>query len=140
MYWLSASGGYEKMRNITVRKAMHIPRFVFELVLLGAFGGCLWLLVCWIAGTREPWDASFYWTLAYPVSVLLACTLGFQMGYRAWIAGAALTLAQFPVMLLLAGANGMSLLGLLLLCVLAIPASILSAVSGWIGIRRARRI
>lgn len=118
---------------------MHVPRFVIDLVLIAALGGCLWLFVCWIAGTREPWDASFYWTVAYPVSVFLACALGFTMGCRAWIAGVALTLAQFPVMLLLAGANSMSLFGLFLLCVLAIPASILSAVSGWIGIRRARR-
>lgn len=112
-----------------------MPRAIIEIVALSMLGVCFWLLVSLMGDTPEPWDASLYWAVAYPISVLLAGAIGFRMGHRGWIAGAVLTLAQFPVMLVLTGAGPMSVLGLMIVCALAGPAAIVSAICGWIGLR-----
>lgn len=110
-------------------------RAMVEIVALSMLGIGFWLLVCLMAGTPEPWDASLYWNAAYLISVLLAGAIGFRMAHRGWMAGAVLTLAQFPGMLVLAGPSMMSFFGLGLLYVLAGPAAIVSAMCGWIGLR-----
>lgn len=101
----------------------------------------LWLLVCLIGGTSEPWDAPGYWTVAYPASIALSGVLGFGCDRRGWLAGLMVTLAQFPVMLVLAGAGPMSVAGLILLGALAVPAAALSAATSRIGrtLRRRRQ-
>ncbi|QDA36808.1 hypothetical protein E4191_22270 (plasmid) [Paracoccus liaowanqingii] len=97
---------------------------------------CFWLVVSIVAGTPEPWDAESYWTVAYPISGLLAAIIGFRSEHRGWLVGIILTQAQFPVMLTLAGLGPMSAFGLALLAALAIPVTIVSAAASWIGRRR----
>lgn len=113
-----------------------MPRIIMEIAALATVGTCFWLIVCMVGETPEPWDAENYWTVAYPVSVLLAGIIGFRFDRRGWLVGTVLTLSQFPVMLALAGADGMSAFGLALLGVLAIPVTIVSAAASWIGRRR----
>lgn len=112
-----------------------MPRVIVEVSILTVLGIFFWLLVCLVGNTPEPWDASLYWAVAYPMSVLLAGAIGFRMAHRGWIAGAVLTLAQFPVILLLAGPSLMAFFGLGLLYVLAGPAALVSAICGWIGLK-----
>ncbi|TJZ91216.1 hypothetical protein FA743_11850 [Paracoccus gahaiensis] len=115
-----------------------MPRVVAPCFALLAFGSSFWLLVCLLAGTREPWDAEAYWTIAYPSSGLLAGIIGFRFDSRGWLAGLVLTLSQFPVMLMLAGLGPMSAFGLVLLGALAVPTMIASTAGSWLG-RRSRR-
>ena len=112
-----------------------MPRVVVEIAALATVGTCFWLVVCGLVGTPEPWDAESYWTIVYPVSVLLAAIIGFRSDRRGWLVGIVLTLTQFPVMLALAGNGPMSAFGLALLAALAIPVTIVSAAASWIGRR-----
>lgn len=115
-----------------------MSRTTAECLVTGAIGIGFWLFVCSFSGTREPWDAEGYWNAAYPGSVLLAGLIGFRADRRGWLVGLVLTLAQFPVMLMLSGIGTMSLFALLLLGALAIPVMLASALTSRVG-RRSRR-
>lgn len=94
-----------------------------------------WMLVCWVTGVKEPWDAHAYGRLWYPVSLFLAGVGGVILNSRAWMAGVIVTLAQFPSMLMHSATGPLLPAGLIILCVLAIPAVAISALSGWIAAR-----
>ena len=78
-----------------------------------------WQSVCLWTGRDEPWDAPAYWMLVYPVSMLLAAMAGFVI-----------TLAQLPIMMINAGTGPLWVVGLIYLCVLAIPVAAVSALAG----------
>jgi hypothetical protein len=42
-----------------------------------AGGAILWLVTTGISGKTEAWDSSLYWTVAYPLAIGLAGTLGY---------------------------------------------------------------
>lgn len=82
--------------------------------------GCLyWAFVCRLAAVSEPWDAPGYGYLWYPVSIMLAAIAGSLFGKRAWIAGAAVTASQVPVMMINGATGPLMAVGVLFLCVLA---------------------
>ena len=85
-------------------------------------GASLWLLTSLISGRAEAWDAPMYWSVTYPLAILLAGVLGYRAPRRAWRWGLAVMLAQAPVLLLTSGGS-MNLLplGLALFGVLALP-------------------
>jgi hypothetical protein len=93
----------------------------YLIALLG--GASLWLLTALISGRGEAWDAPMYWTVTYPLAILLAAVLGYRAPRRAWRWGLAVMLVQAPVLLLTSGGS-MSLLplGLALFAILALPA------------------
>lgn len=104
--------------------------FLQALVVL-SIGVVFWIIVNMASGTREPWDAEHYWTFAYPLALALSTGLGFVLRSRSWLTGALLMLAQLPVMIANTGAGPLILVGLMFLCVLAIPAII----TAWLGAR-----
>lgn len=109
-----------------------------KLLLLFVLATLFWLAVARGAGVAEPWDAAGYWTVWYPVSLLLAAGGGYVVGRgtrknAGWAAGAIVTLAQLPVMELGAGTSGLWPAGLLVLLVLAVPAMALAALAGWVA-------
>ena len=95
-----------------------------------------WQFVCWISVTDELWDVDAYWRLWYPISFALSAMAGLAFKKRGWVAGAIVTLAQLPVMMLNNQPSPMLAAGLALLCVLSVPVSITSAFTGWIAARR----
>lgn len=95
-------------------------------------GGLYWLAVCELSATKEPWDSGAYWNLWYPVSLILSAASGYVLGKDGWMAGAILTVSQLPV-LLIGGVTLLLIPGLLILCVLAIPATAISLLSGLIA-------
>src|SRR5688572_7660593 len=45
-------------------------RTAYAIAIIG--GALLWLAATLISGKREAWDSSLYWTVAYPLSIVLA--------------------------------------------------------------------
>ncbi len=83
--------------------------------------GLYWQVVCQVTGVREPWDADAYWRVWYPLSLALAAFAGYVFGKDGWLAGGILTFAQLPVMWINNGTGPLIAVGVLFLCVLAVP-------------------
>lgn len=95
-----------------------------------------WSFACWVTGVKEPWDADTYWRFWYPASLCLAGLAGLILKRRGWIAGAILTFAQIPVMWMNTTTGPLWTVGLITLCMLAVPAIAISASTGWFALRR----
>ena len=96
-------------------------RQAYAIALIG--GAALWLLTSLITGRSEAWDAPMYWSVTYPLALLLAGVLGYRAPRRAWRWGLAVMLVQAPVMLLTSGSSlNLLPLGLAMFAVLALPA------------------
>lgn len=89
-----------------------------------------WQLVSQWSGVAEPWDAGGYWRLWYPVSLALSAVAGFVLRSRWGLAGAVVTGAQLLVMAVHAQPGALMLGGMMILCILAIPAAAVSALAG----------
>jgi hypothetical protein len=95
--------------------------------LVAAGGALLWVLTSLISGRPEAWDAPFYWTVSYPLAILLAGVVGYLAPHRAWRWGLVVMLVQALVMVVTSsGSFGLLPLGLLLLGVLSLPATALA--------------
>jgi hypothetical protein len=92
--------------------------------LIALLGGIsLWLITSLISGRAEAWDAPMYWTVTYPLAILLAGVLGYRAPRRAWHWGLAVMLVQAPVLMLTPGSSMSPLpLGLTLFAILSLPA------------------
>ncbi|UNK43084.1 hypothetical protein MNO14_03000 [Luteimonas sp. S4-F44] len=91
----------------------------------------LWSAVSLSMGGGEPWDASRYWTLACPAALALSLALGLAFPMRAWRWGAAVMLAQVPVVVAVSGIGPLLAAGVVYAVVLAVPAMLASAIGGW---------
>jgi len=100
---------------------------LFALLLVSAM---YWQLVSQWSGVAEPWDAGGYWRLWYPVSLALSAVAGFVLRSRWGLAGAVVTVAQLPVMAVHAQPGVLMIGGMMILCILAIPAAAVSALAG----------
>lgn len=104
-----------------------LPKTAALLVISGLY----WQIAVWIAGADEPWDAASYWYFWYPFSVGLAGIAGLFFKRQGWLAGTVLTFAQLPVMWINNPVAGpLYAVGLLLLCVLALPCVLVSTIAG----------
>jgi hypothetical protein len=111
-------------RHLRIEPSEPAPTTDTQPYLIALLGGAsLWLLTSLISGRAEAWDAPMYWTVTYPLAILLAGVLGYRAPRRAWRWGLAVMLVQAPVLLLTSGGS-MSLLplGLALFAVLSLPA------------------
>ncbi|CAG0950799.1 hypothetical protein RHDC4_00064 [Rhodocyclaceae bacterium] len=91
-------------------------------VIAAVAGLALWLGTSFLTGKREPWDASAYWTVAYPAALLLSAYLGHAYPERPWRWVLVLFESQFVAMCLRNGELG-SLwpLGMAMFAVIALP-------------------
>ena len=95
---------------------------VTPFALATAFGVVLWLATSLLTGRREAWDASVYWTVAYPLAIVACAAIGYAFPDRPWRAVLALFAAQFVAMCLRNGElGGLWPLGLALFAALALP-------------------
>ena len=108
---------------------------MFSVAALCLMGGLYWQLVCQIAGVAEPWDAAGYWTLWYPVSLLLSGIAGWLRKSHGWYAGALLTFAQLPIRWINNDTDVLWPVALLFLGLLAVPATVISVLAGWFADR-----
>lgn len=118
---------------------MHDPsaRLPYAIAIIG--GTVLWTLTAAVGGRTEPWDTPGYWSVAYPLSIVLAGAMGYVFAERAWRWALALTFSQLIVMIL--GGSGLGLLpiGLALLGILSLPAVVAATVAAKLGRRHERR-
>lgn len=105
------------------------------LVCLGG-GAVLWLLTTLLTGRSEAWDSPYYWSLVYPMSILLAGIVAYHAPRRAWRWGLAVMLVQALVMVVTSGGSfGLLPLGLLLFGVLSLPAMALAVLVAMVRTR-----
>jgi type IV secretory pathway VirB2 component (pilin) len=85
-------------------------------------GMALWLATSALGGRSEPWDAPIYWSIAYPVALVLAAGLGYLFPRRPWRWALTVMFMQAAVMVLGGASLGLLPLGLVVLGVLSLPA------------------
>ncbi|HEY8522006.1 MAG TPA: hypothetical protein VIN61_18185 [Gammaproteobacteria bacterium] len=102
-------------------------------------GTLLWTITAAVGDRTEPWDTPEYWTVAYPLAIVLAGVLGYCFPQRAWRWALALMFTQMLVMMLGGSGFGLLPLGLVLLGVLSLPAVGVAALASKVGSRRARQ-
>lgn len=102
-------------------------------------GAALWLAAAALSGRREAWDSSLYWTVAYPLSIVLAGVLAYHVPERPWRWGLAVMLAQAVVLVFTGGGFGLLPLGLILFSLLALPAIAVAAMAARFRLRAERR-
>lgn len=101
-------------------------------------GALLWLGTALVSGRSEAWDSPLYWSVAYPLCLLLAGVLAYFEPVRPWRWALAVMLVQ-PFVMLLTSGSSLSLLplGLFLFAILALPPI---AVAQAVAKRRSRQL
>jgi peptidoglycan/LPS O-acetylase OafA/YrhL len=99
-------------------------------------GALLWLAATLVSGKREAWDSSLYWTVAYPLSIVLAGWLGYRYPKNPWRWGLSIFLAQAVALAFAGGDYGMLPLGMILFAVISLPAVALACVGARFGSRK----
>jgi hypothetical protein len=92
----------------------------FGLSLLG--GLILWTLSAAAGHQREPWDVPSYWTVSYPLAILLSAALAALYPTKPWRWAAVIVFSQLLVMIANGSDFGLLPVGLALLAVLSLPA------------------
>lgn len=101
-------------------------------VIAAVAGMALWFIASFKLGKREPWDDQFYWGAVYPIAVLASGVMGVFFPDRPWRWVLTLFLAQCVAMTIRNGELGnLWPLGMLLFCIIAIPAIALAQSSSW---------
>lgn len=100
-------------------------------------GALLWLGTAVFSGRREAWDSPLYWSITYPLCLLLAGLLAYVEPVRPWRWALAVMLVQ-PIAMLLTSGSSLSLLplGLIMFAILALPPI---AIAGLVARLRLRR-
>lgn len=102
-----------------------LERKAYAICLIG--GAMLWLVTALLTGRGEAWDSSWYWSLTYPMSIVLAGFVAYWASRRAWRWGLAVMLVQALVMVVTSDSSfGLLPLGLLLFGILSLPAMALA--------------
>jgi len=93
-------------------------------------GFALWFVSSLLTSKREPWDASSYWVLVYPLAIAACALLGYRYPERPWRWPLVLFEAQFIAMCVRNGELGnLWLLGMLLFAVIALPGIVAATVA-----------
>ena len=101
-------------------------KIAYMLALIG--GAVLWQATATISDKSEAWDDSVYWSVTYPLSILLAGWLGYQFPEKPWRWGCATMFGQAGVMMLFNSGFGLLPLGLILFGLLALPAAVFAQI------------
>jgi peptidoglycan/LPS O-acetylase OafA/YrhL len=120
---------------------MGTQRTLVPVVFAAVSGAALWVAASVVTGRREPWDASIYWSVFYPLALLVCGLLGYLYpGYRSR-SPFVLFAFQFLAMCALDRELG-SLwpLGMVLFAVLALPGVIVSRLGARLGTRLGRDV
>ena len=92
-------------------------------------GAVLWQATAMISGKTEAWDTSSYWTVTYPLSIILNGWLGYQFPEKPWRWGFSVMFGQAGMMILSNSDYSLLPLGLILFGLLALPAAGLAQIT-----------
>jgi peptidoglycan/LPS O-acetylase OafA/YrhL len=104
-------------RQLPPREPSAAPAYALSL----GGGAILWISAAVLGGRTEAWDSPLYWSVAYPLGVVLAGALGYKFPEKAWRWAPAMMLAQACVLAVTAADFSLLPLGLILFGVLALP-------------------
>lgn len=111
---------------------MSTQRSIVPLTIAAVAGMVLWISASFISGKKEAWDASVYWTVAYPAAIVLSALLGLLYPKWAWRWPLALFVFQFVGMVVRSGELGnLWPLGLLLFIALSVPGILVALGAAW---------
>jgi hypothetical protein len=97
--------------------------------MIAAIGGfAFWWAFCMISGVEEPWDGLYYWSAAFPVSLLLSAAFGFVFRRDSLITGVSVTFAQLPLIVVNSGFDSMVAAASVFLGLLSVPAALAALV------------
>ena len=102
-------------------------------------GAVLWGASAALGGRTEAWDSPLYWSVAYPLAMLLAGYLGYAAPLGAWRWALAMMLAQALVLAITAADFSLLPLGLFLFAVLALPPIAVARTLAALRVRREGR-
>lgn len=101
---------------------MNNQKSFFPTTVAATIGVALFVAIALLTGKREPWDASVYWTVAYPIALLACAYLGYAYPERPWRWTLYLFEAQFVAMCIRNGELGnLWPMGMLLFAIIALP-------------------
>ncbi len=90
-----------------------------------------------LADRREAWDSGTYWSMAYPLALLVCAGLGYRYRLKPWRWAAALFLAQFIAMCVRNGELGnLWPLGIVMFMILALPGMAAAQLAARLGSAR----
>jgi hypothetical protein len=116
--------GWGATRRAALRIMKTADKYVFlpSLFLAATAGLLLWLVAAEFGGRREAWDSPLYWSLAYPLALVVCGLLGYAFPARPALWAFVLFEAQFLGMCLRAGElGGLWPLGMAAFALLALP-------------------
>jgi hypothetical protein len=88
-----------------------------------AIGMVLWFMAALFIESREPWDDSAYWLIAYPLALLGSAFLGYSYPDRPWRWALLIFMAQVIAMWIQGGEVGnLWPLTLVAISIIALPA------------------
>lgn len=109
---------------------MHEGRTVAAVAVTLKTGLLFWWLVAWRSGGGEPWDADGFWTLVYPLALVISGVLGGVFAFRAWLWGPLVMLMQVPIVVVVSGIGPLLAAGIVYAAVLSVPAALVSWATG----------
>jgi peptidoglycan/LPS O-acetylase OafA/YrhL len=107
--------------------------FAYAVAIAG--GAILWLATVVMSGRTEAWDSPSYWTVTYPLAILLAGYLGYKSPEKPWRWGLTVMFVQAVVLAISSSSYGLLPLGLILFGVLALPAIGLAQITARLRLR-----
>lgn len=102
-------------------------KIAYMLAIIG--GAVLWQATAIISGKTEAWDDPSYWTVTYPLSIILAGWLGYHYPEKPWRWAFSVMYAQAGLMILSNSDYSLLPLGLILFGLLALPAAGLAQIT-----------
>lgn len=112
-------------------------RAIVAATLAGVAGALLWFVSAFASGRREPWDAPFYWMIAFPASLAACAWFGHRYPDRPWRWALLLFQGQFVAMCIRNGEiGGLAPLGMLLFAALSLPGMLAARIAARFGRRR----
>jgi hypothetical protein len=109
-------------------------RSIVAATLAGVAGAVLWFAAAFASGRREPWDAPFYWMIAFPASLAVCAGLGYRHPDRPWRWALLLFQGQFVAMCIGNGEVGsLAPLGMLLFALLSLPGMLAARIGARLG-------
>jgi len=86
-------------------------------------GMFLWVVTAQLTGRNEAWDDPAYWSVSYPVAILICAGLGYLYPKHPWHWSLTLFAAQFVGMMIsVAEIGNLWPLGLILFALISLPA------------------